>query len=112
MVRLAWRMLTQRPASMLATLVALWFAVLVVTACGAMLESGVRYHGTPQRYAAAPILVASTELRLTEGSGEDSEVESEPLAVPGRVDSALVATIAALPGVRAVVADQGVPAQV
>ncbi len=112
MVRIAWRMLWQRPASMLATFVALWFAVVVVTTCGAMLESGIRYHGTVQRYAAAPVLVATTDLRVTEGSGEDREVESYPLADRGPVPASLVATIAGLPGVATAVGDFGVPASI
>jgi putative ABC transport system permease protein len=112
MIRIAWRMLTQRPASMLATFVALWFAVIVVTTCGAMLESGVRYHGTRARYAAAPVLVATTQVRVVEGTGEDREVEDEPLAARGRLDPALPARIAATPGVRAAITDTTVPARV
>jgi putative ABC transport system permease protein len=112
MIRIAWRMLTQRPASMIATFVALWFAVMVVTACGAMLESGVRYHGARARYAAAPVLVAATQVSVVEGTGEDREVEGEPLAARSRLDPALAARLAALPGVRAAVTDTTVPARV
>ena len=109
MVRIAWRMLTQRPASMLATFVALWFAVVIVTMCGAMLESGVRYHGTVARYAAAPVLVAATDLRVTQGTGEERETESYPLAGRGRLDPSLPARIAAAPGVGEAVADVALP---
>ncbi len=112
MVRIAWRMLWQRPASMIATFVALWFAVVVVTTCGAMLESGLRYHGTMQRYSAAPVLVAVTDLSTTTGSGEDRETEHTPLPDRGRLDSGLPAKLAAVPGVRAAVADMAVPSQV
>ncbi|HKE67153.1 MAG TPA: hypothetical protein VKB59_21230, partial [Micromonosporaceae bacterium] len=90
MVRIAWRMVRERPAGVVATFVALWFAVAVVTACGAMLESGIRFHGSVQRYAAAPVLVAETQVSRTTGSGEDRDTESEPLAERGRLDSALV----------------------
>ena len=48
-MRIALRMIAQRPAAMIATAVALWIAVVVVTACGVLLESGVRYHGTVER---------------------------------------------------------------
>ena len=41
MVRVAWRMLRQHPAGAVATVVALWCAVFVVTACGVLLESGM-----------------------------------------------------------------------
>jgi putative ABC transport system permease protein len=112
MVRIAWRMLRQRPASMVATFMALWFAVVVVTTCGAMLESGLRYHGTMQRYAAAPVLVAVTDLTTTTGSGEDRETESTPLPDRGRLDAGLPDKLSAVPGVRAAVADVAVPAEV
>ncbi|GAB2821154.1 FtsX-like permease family protein [Actinoallomurus bryophytorum] len=112
MMRIAWRMLTQRPASMLATFLALWFAVGIVTTCGAMLESGIRFHGTTARYAAAPVLVATTDLRMTEGRGDDRDTESLPLLKRGSLDASLPGRIAAAPGVRAAVADIAVPAQV
>jgi putative ABC transport system permease protein len=111
MVRLAWRMLWQRPASVAATFLALWFAVVAVTACGAMLESGIRYHGQPARYAAAPILIATTGVQVTSGHGQDREVESAPLTQRGAVPASLVATVAATPGVGTVVADVATPAQ-
>ncbi len=112
MVRIAWRMLRQRPASMLATFVALWFAVVVVTACGAMLESGIRYHGVPTRYAAAPVLVAATDLRISSGHGEDREVEAFPLPQHAPLPATLTGTVATVPGVAAVVADVAVPASI
>ncbi len=111
MVRLAWQMVRQRPASVIATVVALCLAVAVVTACGVMLESGLRFHGTPQRYAAAPVLVSTTGILVTSGSGDNKEVESNPLAEGGRVPAALTGRIAALPGVRAAIGDVAVDTQ-
>ncbi len=111
MMRIAWRMLTQRPASMLATFVALWFAVVIVTTCGAMLESGIRFHGARERYAAAPVLVAVTHLQVTHGSGENRETEKYPLARHGTLDPALPGRIAAVPGVRAVLTDTALPSR-
>ncbi|WP_285573101.1 FtsX-like permease family protein [Actinoallomurus iriomotensis] len=111
MVRIAWRMLTQRPASMLATFLALWFAVVIVTMCGAMLESGVRYNGTVARYAAAPVLVAVTDIQVTFGPRQEPDTEHYPLAVRGRLDPSLPARIAAAPGVREAVADVALPAR-
>ena len=112
MTRIAWRMLAQRPASMIATLVALFFAVGIVTTCGAMLESGIRYHGAMSRYAAAPVLVATTKVQVTHGSGENRQTEGYPLAERGRLDPSLAARVAAAPGVREVVTDAAVPGQV
>jgi putative ABC transport system permease protein len=109
MVRLAGRMLRQRPASGLATLISVWFAVTVVAACGVLLESGIRYHGTPQRYAAADVLVARPDLRVASGHGDDREVEEGPLPVRGRLNRSLVARLTGLPGVRSAVADSATP---
>jgi putative ABC transport system permease protein len=105
-------MLAQRPASMIATLIALFFAVGIVTTCGAMLESGIRYHGAMSRYAAAPVLVATTKVQVTHGSGEDRETEGYPLAERAKLDPSLAARVAAAPGVRSVVTDAAVPGQV
>lgn len=112
MTRMAWRMLAHRPMGFVATWLALWFAVAVVTTCGVLLESGVRYHGTTARYAAAPVLVAVTNISTTQGSGEERQVNNSPLAEPGRLDRTLRHMIADAPGVRAAIADAAVPAAV
>lgn len=100
MLRIALRMIAQRPAAMIATALALWIAVVIVTACGVLLESGARYHGTLARYAAAPVLVATTSVQVVEGSGEDREAEGTPLATRGPLPAGLPDRIAALPQVR------------
>ena len=105
-------MLRQRPAALIATFLSLAIAVAIVTACGAMLESGLRFHGTTARYAAVPVLVATGEVSSTEGSGDDADVETYPLAERGRLPASLQERIAALPGVRAAISDTAVPGQV
>ena len=112
MVTLAWRMLRQRPTSALATFVALWFGAAVVTACGVLLESGLRYHGAVQRYAASTVLVAADDLRDVHGHGDNREVEHSPLPVRGGVDASVVTRAAALPGVQTAVGDVATPARV
>ncbi len=109
MVRIAWRMMRERPAGLVATFVALWVAVVIVTACGVMLESGVRFHGRVDRYAAAPVLVAATEIRETHGHGDSRSTDSRPLPIRGRLPAGLDERIAAAPGVRAAVSDVSVP---
>jgi putative ABC transport system permease protein len=79
MIRVAWRMLTQHPMRAGATFAALLYGAAVLTACGVLLESGLRYHGVPQYYGASTVVVAATDLTLTEGSGEDLSVDSYPL---------------------------------
>ena len=82
-MRVALLMLRQRPAAAVATYLALWFAVAMVTACGVMLESGIRYHGTVQRHAGSTVLVATTDLSVSSGSGEDRSLERYPISRTG-----------------------------
>lgn len=111
MVRLAWRMVRQRPASMVATFLALAFAVAMVTTCGVTLESGVRFHGTVARYAGAPVLVATTQLKVSSGSGEDREVEGQPLAERAALPAGLIDRIRTAAGVSRAIGDVAVPAR-
>ena len=83
MTRVAWRMLTQQPMRAVATFVALLYGAAVLTACGVLLESALRYHGAPQHYGASTVVVAATELTIVQGSGEDLSVDSNPLPEGG-----------------------------
>ena len=112
MVRLVWRMLWQRPARLVATFVALGFAVAAVTAFGTLLASGIGYHGIVGRYAAAPVLVAATDVWVSDGSGAHAQVQSYPLTERARLAATLPATIAAAPGVRAAIGDTAIAAQI
>jgi energy-coupling factor transporter ATP-binding protein EcfA2 len=94
-----------------ATLVALLYGAAVLTACGVLLESALRYHGVPQQYGASTVVVAATELTIAPGSGEDLSVDRYPLPEGGRVSTSLAARIAAMPSVRRVVTDETVPVQ-
>jgi len=111
MSRVAWRMLTQYPMQAVATFVALLYGAAVLTACGVLFESALRYHGVPQQYGASAVVVAVTDLTITQGSRQDLSVDSYPLPEGGRVSTALAARIAAVPGVRRVVTDVAVPVQ-
>jgi len=111
MTRVAWRMLTQHPTRAVATFVALFYGAAVLTACGVLLESALRYHGVPQHYAAATVVVAATDLTVTQGSGDNLSIDTNPLPEGGRVSTALAGRIAAVPGVRRVVPDVTVPVQ-
>ena len=111
MVRTAWAMLRRRPAPLIATFLALWFAVVTVIAFGAMLDAGIRYHGSVARYEAAPVLVASTEVTFVDGSGDDREIDHLPLAERAQLPASLPSAIAGRPGVRAAITDVAIPAQ-
>jgi putative ABC transport system permease protein len=111
MTILAWRMLTEHPARAVATFVALLYGAAVLTACGILLESALRYHGDPQQYGACAVVVAATELTTTSGSGADLSAGTSPLPEGGRVSTGLARRIAAVPGVRRVIADVTLPVQ-
>lgn len=110
MTILAWRMLLQRPANAVATFLALTFAVVIATGCGVLLESGIRYHGTIAEYAAAPVVVATTDLSISDGSGKHADTEGYPLPERASLPPTLPASIAQVPGVRTVIADSTVSA--
>ncbi len=112
MIRIAWRMLADHPMRAAATFVALLYGAAALTACGALFESALRYHGVPERYGASAVVVAATELTTRQGSGEDLSVDSYPLPEGGRLSAAIVQRIAAVPGVRRVIADTTIPVQV
>ncbi|MEU3946246.1 FtsX-like permease family protein [Streptomyces sp. NPDC029526] len=95
-----------KPASFAGTFLALMMSALIVTACGVLLETGLRASVPPQRYADAPVVVAADQyVRVVTGSGEDREEEAVPLPDTARVDVALAARAARAPGAADAVAD-------
>ncbi|MEV0573339.1 FtsX-like permease family protein [Streptomyces sp. NPDC050392] len=95
-----------RPASFAGTFVALLMSALIVTACGILLETGLRASVPAERYAEAPVVVAADQYEyVVTGSGEDREEEAVPLPDTARVDAGLAARAARVPGVAAAVAD-------
>ncbi|MET9545287.1 FtsX-like permease family protein [Streptomyces sp. NPDC006627] len=99
-----------KPAAFAGTFVALMMASLIVTACGILLETGLRASVPPVRYANAPVVAAADqEAHFVTGSGEDRTEESIPLPDRARLDDALVTKAAAVPGARTAVADVTFP---
>ncbi|WP_424919358.1 FtsX-like permease family protein [Streptomyces sp. wa1064] len=95
-----------RPASFAGTFVALMMSALIVTACGILLETGVRASVPPVRYADAPVVAAADQYEyVVTGSGEDREEEAVPLPDTARVDAGLAARAADAPGVATAVPD-------
>ncbi|KAK1179247.1 ABC transporter permease [Streptomyces sp. NBS 14/10] len=93
-----------KPAAFAGTFIALMLAAAIVSACGILLESGLRATVPPGRYASAPVVVAA-EQRV--GNRE----ESEPAPDRVRLDSSLVATAARTQGVAAAAPDWSFPVQ-
>ncbi|WNI31926.1 FtsX-like permease family protein [Streptomyces sp. ITFR-6] len=99
-----------KPASFAGTFVALLLAAAIVSACGILLETGLRASVPPDRYAKAPVIVAADQqARLTVGSGDDRHEESSALPDTARLSDTLVARAAAAPGATAAIGDVGYP---
>ncbi|MCI3930702.1 ABC transporter permease [Streptomyces sp. AN091965] len=95
-----------KPAAFVGTFVALMMASLIVSACGILLETGLRASVPPTRYADAPV-VAAADQRVHFGSGDSAS--TTPVPDRARLDGSLVAKAAAVPGARTAVADVTFP---
>jgi putative ABC transport system permease protein len=110
MFRFALQSMRARRHSFVGAFLALSFAVALVTACGILMETGVRATPPVRRFAAAPVVVAARQtIPLKLGQGEDS-VESVLLPERARIPAALIDRVASVEGVQAVVADRSIPA--
>ncbi|MFF3015214.1 FtsX-like permease family protein [Streptomyces sp. NPDC057939] len=86
-----------RPAAFAGTFVALLMTVAIVSACGILLESGLRATLPPTRYATAPVVVAADqEIRMRVGRGEGSYEVTAAVPEHARVDAALLDALAPL----------------
>ncbi|GAA0590551.1 ABC transporter permease [Streptomyces crystallinus] len=99
-----------KPSAFVGTFVALFMAAMIVSACGILLETGVRASVPAERYANAPVIAAADQqAHYTTGSGEDRETESVPLPDKARLDAALTARAATAPGAARAIADVSFP---
>lgn len=95
-----------KPASFAGTFVVLMMSALIVTACGILLETGLRASVPAERYEKAPVVAAADQYEyVVTGSGEDLEKEAVPLPDTARLDAGLAAKAAGAPGVEEAVAD-------
>src|SRR4051794_23554345 len=102
MLRLALTSARGRLGTFTGALVALIASSMLVVAGGMPFESALRTHPPVERYAAAEAVVSGHQI-----VGADHDV---PLGERARVGSALAARLAAVPGVRAAIADVSAPA--
>ncbi|MGW6139618.1 ABC transporter permease [Streptomyces sp. NPDC055140] len=101
-----------KPAAFVGTFVALMMAAMIVSACGILLETGVRASVPPGRYAGAPVVAAADQrAHFVTGSGEDREDGSVQVPDRALLDNSLVAKAASAPGARTAVADLTFPVQ-
>ena len=103
MLRLAILSARGRLGTFTGALVALFASSALVMAGGMPLESALRTQPPVERYAAAAAVVTGQQI-----VGADHDV---PLGERARVSSALAARLAAVPGVRAAIADVSAPAR-
>ena len=95
-----------KPASFAGTFLALLMSALIVSACGILLETGLRASVPPKRYAEVPVVAAADQNKyVVTGIGEDREKEATPLPDTARMNAGLAAKAAGAPGAATAVAD-------
>ncbi|MFD8825366.1 ABC transporter permease [Streptomyces sp. NPDC059605] len=97
-----------KPSSFVGTFVALLLAAAVVSACGILLETGVRAAVPAERYAKAPVVVAADQQIHLKIREDDPDT---PVTVPdtARLPLALVDKAASAPGAATVIGDVTYP---
>ncbi|MEU0546313.1 FtsX-like permease family protein [Micromonospora sp. NPDC005979] len=114
MTGLALRLLRQRPASAIATLVALAGGVMILMTLAVFIQSALVFRPAPEQFAAADVVVAHRELTVTTKEFGDTTTTRVPLP-EGTVPVGLADEIRAVPGVtdvRLVGAEGGVASAV
>ncbi|MFE5494763.1 FtsX-like permease family protein [Streptomyces virginiae] len=117
MLRYALQTVRDRKAGFLGAFVALLCATALITACGTLLETGLRGKIRTERYAAAPVLVSAdqmvheTTVKEKKG-GTKTKHKAKPVAERAWLPAATADTVRAVPGVERVVPEltfQAVP---
>ncbi|MFE7709714.1 ABC transporter permease [Streptomyces sp. NPDC057486] len=99
-----------KPSSFVGTFVALLMAAAIVSACGILLETGIRASVPAERYAKAPVLVAADQqAHLRAGSGEGAYDATAPLPDTARLPESLVRKAASVPGAATAIGDVTFP---
>ncbi|MGW3656875.1 FtsX-like permease family protein [Streptomyces sp. NPDC005151] len=95
-----------KPSSFVGTFVALLMAAAIVSACGILLETGLRASVPADRYAKAPVVVAADQkIHMTVGSGDAEENSDVLVPDTARLPESLVAKAASAPGAAAAIGD-------
>ncbi|MFE0426303.1 ABC transporter permease, partial [Streptomyces sp. NPDC058953] len=102
MFDIAWSTIKNRRGGFVAAFVALFLGSALITACGALLMSGLTSGIEPQRYAGAAVVVGGEQ-------SKDVPEDFDPVyAERAGVPESLTAALAKVPGVRAAVGDRTV----
>ena len=103
---LALPTLRARWTAYVGVLVSIVTAVIVMTACGVLLASGISGGVPPERYVGADLVVSRHQaVSERHGHGDDAETIHTGVVERLRLPSDIVARLAATPGVAAAVAD-------
>ncbi|MEU5877074.1 FtsX-like permease family protein [Spirillospora sp. NPDC047279] len=111
MFALAFTTLRHRKAAFAGAFVALFCAAALVTACGMLMDTGLRGKVAPERYAGAPVVVAGdpqSHFLKDKGEGEFKK-KSKPNTARAWIPESTAATLRSVPGVRSVVTEVTVP---
>ncbi|MFE0463484.1 FtsX-like permease family protein [Kitasatospora sp. NPDC058965] len=111
----AWQTLRHRRGAFLGAFLALFCAALTVTACGALMDTGLRGPIAVERYAGTPIVVgADQDVHRTTSTVKKgrTKTKTKAKALSGRVwlPAGLADRLAAVPGVSRVVPELTFPA--
>ncbi|MGW6980854.1 FtsX-like permease family protein [Streptomyces sp. NPDC054932] len=118
MLRYALQTVRDRKAGFLGAFVALLCAAALVTACGTLLETGLRGKIGTERYAATPVLVSAdqnvheTTVKEKKGGRTKTKHKAKPVAERAWLPAATMDTVRAVPGVERAVPEltfQAVP---
>lgn len=111
MLTLALSTLRARKGGFVGAFVALCCAAALVTACGVILETGLRGGIPVERYRGADLVVlADQELHWTKEKKGRTKVKSKPLTERAWLDASAAATVRGVPGVREVIGEVTFPA--
>ncbi|MFF4101505.1 FtsX-like permease family protein [Streptomyces sp. NPDC001903] len=117
MLRYALQTVRDRKAGFLGAFVALLCAAALITACGTLLETGLRGKIATERYAAAPVVVSAdqnvhqTTVKEKKGKSKTKH-KAKPVAERAWLPAATVDTVRSVPGVERAVPElsfQAVP---
>ncbi|MER5744081.1 FtsX-like permease family protein [Streptomyces sp. NPDC002225] len=99
-----------KPSSFVGTFVALLLAAAIASACGILLETGLRASVPADRYAKAPVVVAADQqIHLKVGRGESEETADVLIPDTARLPETLVAPAAHAPGAAGAIGDVTYP---
>lgn len=110
MLRLALSSLRHRRAGLLGAFVALLFSAALLTACGALFQTGLLGTVATQRYAHTPVLVSADQsLHFVKSKGK---VKAKPLTEHAWLSSDVTERLATVPGGSGAVPELSFPADV